>query len=109
MLNLLNLTLKLINFIKKKINYNISQDIELFDQIKKIHPNIKKNLYYDSDYYFNKASYRRFTTFPWFPMKASNYPICPQCGGTARPHILMFGDMDYIGHPEQEKNFQKSL
>tara|TARA_Y100000389_G_C17428634_1_gene501143 strand:- start:134 stop:1759 length:1626 start_codon:yes stop_codon:yes gene_type:complete len=28
---------------KKKINYNISQDIELFDQIKKIHPNIKEN------------------------------------------------------------------
>jgi NAD-dependent SIR2 family protein deacetylase len=38
-------------------------------------------------------------------MKASNLPICPQCRGVARPHILMFGDMEYVGHPEQEKNF----
>jgi len=42
-------------------------------------------------------------------MKASSYPICPQCRGTARPHILMFGDMDYVGHPEQEKNFENFL
>ena len=42
-------------------------------------------------------------------MRASNYPICPQCHGTARPHILMFGDMEYVGHPEQEKNFENFL
>ena len=40
-------------------------------------------------------------------MRASNYPSCPQCHATARPHILMFGDMDYVGHPEQEKNFER--
>ena len=39
-------------------------------------------------------------------MKASSYPTCPQCQGIARPHILMFGDMEYVGHPEQEKNFR---
>ncbi len=39
-------------------------------------------------------------------MKASNYPTCPHCGGIARPHILMFGDGEYTGHPEQERNFQ---
>ena len=38
-------------------------------------------------------------------MKASNYPKCPRCRGVARPHILMFGDGEYTGHPEQEKNF----
>jgi NAD-dependent SIR2 family protein deacetylase len=38
-------------------------------------------------------------------MKASNYPTCPHCGGIARPHILMFGDGEYTGHPEQERNF----
>ena len=42
-------------------------------------------------------------------MRASNYPTCPQCHGTARPHILMFGDMEYVGHPEQEKNFENFL
>ena len=39
-------------------------------------------------------------------MKASNYPICSQCRGVARPHILMFGDMEYVGHPEQEEGFR---
>lgn len=38
-------------------------------------------------------------------MKAANFPSCPQCGAVARPHILMFGDAQYIGHPEQEKQF----
>ena len=40
-------------------------------------------------------------------MKASNYPICKSCRGIARPHILMFGDGEYIGHPEQEANFRR--
>ena len=40
-------------------------------------------------------------------MKASNYPICKGCRGIARPHILMFGDGEYIGHPEQEANFRR--
>ncbi len=38
-------------------------------------------------------------------MKASNYPACRKCRGIARPHILMFGDGEYVGHPEQEENF----
>ncbi|NIQ01104.1 MAG: iron dicitrate transport regulator FecR [Nitrospinaceae bacterium] len=38
-------------------------------------------------------------------MKASNYPACRHCGGIARPHILMFGDGEYTGHEEQERNF----
>ena len=39
-------------------------------------------------------------------MKASNYPTCVKCYGIARPHILMFGDGEYAGHPEQETNFR---
>tara|TARA_Y100001936_G_scaffold88913_1_gene87399 strand:+ start:1368 stop:2210 length:843 start_codon:yes stop_codon:yes gene_type:complete len=42
-------------------------------------------------------------------MKASNYPSCIQCRGIARPHILMFGDGEYVGHPEQESNFKSFL
>ena len=42
-------------------------------------------------------------------MKASNFPTCIQCRGVARPHILMFGDGEYTGHPEQEINFRKFL
>ena len=42
-------------------------------------------------------------------MKASNYPACPSCKGIARPHILMFGDGEYTGHPEQERNFSRFL
>ena len=38
-------------------------------------------------------------------MTASAYPTCPKCRGTARPHILMFGDAEYVGHPEQDQNF----
>ena len=40
-------------------------------------------------------------------MKASNYPVCVQCRGIARPHILMFGDGEYSGHPEQEGSFKR--
>lgn len=39
-------------------------------------------------------------------MKASNFPKCPNCRGIARPHILMFNDWEYVGHPEQEDRFQ---
>ena len=39
-------------------------------------------------------------------MEASNYPICKNCRGIARPHILMFGDGEYLGHPDQEANFR---
>ena len=42
-------------------------------------------------------------------MKASNYPVCKSCKGIARPHILMFGDGEYIGHPEQEGSFKRFL
>ncbi len=39
-------------------------------------------------------------------MRAANFPTCPSCRAIARPHILMFGDGEYTGHPEQERNFQ---
>ena len=42
-------------------------------------------------------------------MRASNFPTCIQCRGIARPHILMFGDGEYTGHPEQEINFKNFL
>jgi len=42
-------------------------------------------------------------------MKASNYPICRNCRGIARPHILMFGDGEYIGYPEQEESFKRFI
>lgn len=42
-------------------------------------------------------------------MQASRFPLCPQCQGIARPHILMFGDADYLGHPRQEENFLRFL
>ncbi len=35
-------------------------------------------------------------------MEASELPHCDRCGGVARPHILMFGDGDYVGHPDQD-------
>ena len=38
-------------------------------------------------------------------MRASNFPKCIHCHSIARPHILMFGDGEYTGHPEQEINF----
>jgi len=42
-------------------------------------------------------------------MKAWDFPKCPRCKAIARPHILMFGDGEYVGHPEQERNFQNFL
>lgn len=42
-------------------------------------------------------------------MKAWDFPKCPRCKAIARPHILMFGDGEYVGHPEQERNFQSFL
>jgi len=42
-------------------------------------------------------------------MKAWDYPLCPHCKAIARPHILMFGDGEYVGHPEQERSFQRFL
>ena len=42
-------------------------------------------------------------------MEADDFPICPQCGGIARPHILMFGDGEYVGHPEQDYYFREFL
>ena len=42
-------------------------------------------------------------------MKAWDYPKCPRCKSIARPHILMFGDGEYVGHPDQERNFQHFL
>ena len=42
-------------------------------------------------------------------MKSSDFPHCPSCKSIARPHILMFGDGEYTGHPEQEKNFRQFL
>ena len=42
-------------------------------------------------------------------MKADEFPTCPQCGGVARPHILMFGDGEYVGHAEQDRHFHKFL
>ncbi|NIQ00928.1 MAG: iron dicitrate transport regulator FecR, partial [Nitrospinaceae bacterium] len=37
------------------------------------------------------------------------FPKCRHCSGLARPHILMFGDWEYTGHPEQEENFNRFL
>lgn len=42
-------------------------------------------------------------------MKACDFPLCPKCGAIARPHILMFGDGEYVGHREQEQNFHEFL
>ncbi|OHB33696.1 MAG: NAD-dependent deacetylase [Desulfuromonadaceae bacterium GWC2_58_13] len=30
-------------------------------------------------------------------MRAGHIPLCPRCGGAARPNILMFGDYSWIG------------
>jgi NAD-dependent SIR2 family protein deacetylase len=30
-------------------------------------------------------------------MRAEHIPLCPRCGGTARPNILMFSDFSWIG------------
>jgi NAD-dependent SIR2 family protein deacetylase len=39
-------------------------------------------------------------------MAASDYPTCPRCGEIARPHVLMFGDGEYVGYPEQDRRWQ---
>jgi NAD-dependent SIR2 family protein deacetylase len=39
-------------------------------------------------------------------MEASGFPTCPDCGGVARPHILMFGDPDYVGHRDQDLHWR---
>ena len=38
-------------------------------------------------------------------MEASRYPLCRNCDQIARPHILMFGDFEYVGHRKQEEKF----
>lgn len=38
-------------------------------------------------------------------MRASGFPVCPGCGSVARPHILMFNDFNYVGHPGQDDAF----
>ena len=42
-------------------------------------------------------------------MKASDYPKCRSCHSIARPHILMFGDGEYVGHPDQDREFEDFL
>jgi len=42
-------------------------------------------------------------------MEASDFPKCIHCGAIARPHILMFGDWDYVGHSRQDENFSRFL
>jgi len=39
-------------------------------------------------------------------MSASDMPKCPYCGSLIRPHVLMFGDWEYIEHSTQYNNFQ---
>ncbi len=36
-------------------------------------------------------------------MRATHIPLCPDCGGTARPNILMFGDSGWISHRTDEQ------
>lgn len=33
---------------------------------------------------------------------ARSWPRCPDCGRAARPHMLMFADLDYVGDPPAE-------
>lgn len=42
-------------------------------------------------------------------MNAGDFPLCPNCKSVARPHILMFGDWEYVGHPKQEENFRRFM
>ncbi|PLX68088.1 MAG: iron dicitrate transport regulator FecR [Denitrovibrio sp.] len=42
-------------------------------------------------------------------MTATNMPYCPECGSLLRPHVLMFGDWEYIEHEDQYSNFQKFI
>ncbi|MCO5167909.1 MAG: iron dicitrate transport regulator FecR [Planctomycetes bacterium] len=36
-------------------------------------------------------------------LRALDWPRCPDCGRTARPHALLFADLDYVGDPEAER------
>lgn len=44
-------------------------------------------------------------------MRSRQVPLCPYCGGTARPNILMFGDLAWISRrsDRQENNFKAFL
>lgn len=42
-------------------------------------------------------------------MEAEDYPRCPRCGSVARPHILMFGDAGYVGHPTQDAAWERFI
>lgn len=35
--------------------------------------------------------------------RSTRFPKCPLCDQTPRPHILMFADLEYIGHPRAEQ------
>lgn len=40
---------------------------------------------------------------------AGNHPVCPRCGGPARPSILMFGDRDQVEFNSQAKRWSNYL
>jgi len=42
-------------------------------------------------------------------MEADDFPLCVNCNAIARPHILMFGDWDYVGHPKQEEQYSRFI
>ena len=60
-------------------------------------------------YYFWEEGKVPLCTLDQKSMKATNYPTCIKCQSIARPHILMFGDGEYAGHPEQETNFRNFI
>lgn len=35
--------------------------------------------------------------------RALSWPRCPECGRAARPHALLFADLDYVGDPGAER------
>lgn len=35
-------------------------------------------------------------------LRAEGWPRCPRCERTARPHALLFADLEYVGAPEAE-------
>jgi NAD-dependent SIR2 family protein deacetylase len=37
-------------------------------------------------------------------MRAQKYPLCPSCGSTARPNVLMFGDFSWISRRTDAQN-----
>ncbi|TSK08683.1 MAG: NAD-dependent deacetylase [Geobacter sp.] len=44
-------------------------------------------------------------------MRSDHVPLCPRCGGAARPNILMFGDYAWVGERtrRQEERFRQFL